>query len=179
MALLKKGKYSECEINSVKSRVTGARYAQLSMKVDEDANGGFGADGVAELGMLLVYDRVNGVVRKPLNEDETTQLHYSEEIGYYDHLKGQSEFAVGRSAGNNFDPRLYELDKGDTFTTNAVSATDFSTVKRSDYFTQGTDGFITHKGSTLPVVKGTILQLDKIYTMPSGRPGYKFVVIQA
>lgn len=120
------GKYAVLEGNLLSARKTGQVKAQLPLNESDFEND------PAENGMVLIYDEVDGSVRKPADDegslgssdnktDEKVMLHFSVEKLYNVREQSLADFALPLG---EFYPRLYELNKGDKFTTDAVVVAD-------------------------------------------------------
>jgi len=113
------GQYAVLEGNFLSAKKTGQIKAQLPLSDD------FTKNEPAENGMCLVYDRIAGEVRTPEGTegpegdltDERVLLHFSVEKLYDSQRPELASFAV--KPGDVY-PRLYQLNVGDTFTTDAV-----------------------------------------------------------
>lgn len=154
------------------------------------------ATGVTELenGMLVVADHVAGTVGKASAITEEVYLHASVEKLY--NGEGRDQFVA--KAGE-FLPRIYEMQIGDTFETNAVV---FDNTAVTGYAPAKTIANIfdavTTNLATVPVyatvcvdtgfegyaelladkpTAGLIMQVVKVVTLPNGKKGFKMVVI--
>lgn len=156
------------------------------------------ATGVTELenGMLVVADHVAGTVGKASAITEEVYLHASVEKLY--NGEGRDQFVL--KAGE-FLPRIYELQVGDKFETNAIVFDDTTStgyapgktlaniyttvattlaVPTAVYATvcaeTGSEGYIELLANK--PTAGVILQAEKVVTLPNGKKGLKFVVIE-
>ncbi len=174
------GGYGVVEMNHVASVKTGQIYAQLPLDGTTDF-----ASAPAENGMLLVYDEITGVVRKPDAITEYVYLHKSVEKMYSSETVGLKEFALAKATTY---PRLYKLNVGDTFTTTAFSYADSTyanvaaiqaaittSVVYGICSTTGDIAIVATAGGTELVV----LKAIKTTTLPDGTTGIKFRVVKA
>lgn len=214
--LIKESGYGVVEFNNFSAQRDGRNKAQLPLGANDFS--GMGAP--CEQGMLLVYDEATGSVTRPTALDANVMLHKSEEKLYDPRLQALKNFALfgddnivatitntdseGKETTESIDfagysnpyPRLYQLDIGDTYTTNTVCYDDavFADLEAivSD-FEAGTEIFgvpqvgltATEKvyngyTSLVKTVDATVkkpLKVIDVYTMPDGTPGIKFEVI--
>lgn len=213
--LIKEKGHGVVEFNNFSAQRDGRNKAQLPLGVDDFS----GAGAPCEQGMLLVYDEATGSVKRPETLGDNVMLHKSEEKLYDPRLQALSNFALfgddnivatitntdseGNDTTETIDfagytnpyPRLYQLDIGDTFTTNTVSydEADFADLEAIEtYFEAGTpifgvpqvglvgaekiyNGYIALSKTVDASVKKP-LKVAKVYTMPDGTPGIKFEV---
>jgi len=179
MAILKQASvYGVVELNHVAAVKTGAIKAQFPLDATQFASI------PAENGMLLVVDEATESVKLPSAITSAVYLHASVEKDYED--KGRKYFSVKQA--DDFLPRLYKLQKGDTFETNAFQYLDATYANYAAivaaisatvvYGIPSTAGYIQivaapggTEVATLKVVKGV--------TLPNGELGLKFAVVLA
>jgi len=151
--------------------------------------------GTLENGMLVAANHVTGKVLKASAITEEVYLHASVEHLY--NGEGRDQFVVNET--NDFLPRIYEMQVGDTFETNAVV---FDNTATTGYAIAGTIATIfTTVAATLAVptavyatvcvetgftgytellaaspTAGIILQVTKVITLPNGKKGFEFIV---
>lgn len=213
---IKKSGYGVVEFNNFSAQRIGRNKAQLPLSpvdfTDETTP--------CEQGMLLVYNEAVGAVSKPIAITEDLMLHKSEEKLYDERRPALKNFALfgdhtttvqivttnaeGVESTQNVDfvtaenpyPRLYQLDVGDTWTSNTVTYddavfADFSTIATG--IKAGTVYGVVQVGlegaqaklngyislvKTFPATSKTPIKAIKAYTMPDGSPGIKFEVIR-
>jgi hypothetical protein len=153
--------------------------------------------GTIENGILVSADHVAGEVKKASAITEKVYLHASVEHMY--NGEGRDQFVVKET--DDFLPRIYEMQVGDTFETNAVvfddtATTGFAPAKtianiHADVTTKlgsapvyatvcvetGSTGYI-ELVSADPTTAGVKLQVVKVVTLPNGTKGFKFVVVK-
>lgn len=104
--------FGQLELNNVFFRRAGKIEAQCALGEDF-------AEIPAENGMLLAVDRVNRIVKFPVeSEDMPIALNYTTEHMYDERAKGLRDFKLERGT---FYPRLGFLSAGELFTTNCLS----------------------------------------------------------
>lgn len=152
--------------------------------------------GTLENGMLVSADHVAGKVKKASAITEKVYLHASVEHVY--NGEGRDQFVVKEA--DDFLPRIYEMQVGDTFETNAVVFDDtastgyapagtistiFSTVATTLETTPVYATVCVEAGSTGYIellaskpTAGVILQVSKVITLPNSKKGFKFVVVE-
>lgn len=105
---------SVVELTHVASRKTGQIEAQLPLNSTDFLTT------PAENGMLLKVNRADGVVELPdAVTDGGLYLHYSAEKNYDPANQGLNKFSLLYSA--TLYPRMYLIQTGDTFITNAIA----------------------------------------------------------
>lgn len=163
--------YGQVEPNRLAAQQTKSIFGQLPL-ADEVA--------IAENGMALVYDQVEGKVRYA-SEGEIVQLHMSEIILEDDRHKEDSDFVVMNTAATKLQvamsahPRLYNLTVGDKFITNVYKAANQTTaVAKGTLYTAGTDGYWIPLGEGKET--GVVLSVVKETTLPDGQKALQFVV---
>lgn len=213
--LIKESGHGVVEFNNFSAQRDGRNKAQLPLAVDDFV----GVNEPCEQGMLLVYDEAKGSVSRPTDLGDNVMFHKSEEKLYDERLQALNNFALfgddnivatitnTDAAGvetteaidfagySNPYPRLYQLDIGDTFTTNTVTydEADFADLEaiEADFESKtpmfgipqigltGTEekynGYIALTKTVDASVKKP-LKVIEVYTMPDGTPGIKFEV---
>lgn len=171
--------YGQLELNQVAFRRDGRVEAQCALSTDD-----FSAAAPCEVGMLLAVDKANRKIKLPTaNEKLPIALNYSTEHMYDERANALKNFFM---VPGEFLPRMGYLDIGDRFTTNCIdlgSYADLAAVKTAMasgivYAGACTNGAIQLTGSTKPSF-GPVLQVVKVYTMPDGTPGVKFMCLEA
>ena len=162
MALTRKNK-SVVELNHVSAVRTGNIKAQYPLNT-----------GITEVeqGMLLVVDETNKKVKMPAAATDYVYLHASEEQIYESHL-GRNSFSLKAPKL----PRMYKLEVGDIFETNAIN--DAAQAIAKDVLAYpATTGYITTAAAAnaSAVVE---LKVVEVVTLPNGETGAKFVVTKA
>lgn len=170
--------YGVVELNHVAAVKTGAIKAQFPLDATNFASI------PAENGMLLVVDEVSETVKLPSGITSYVYLHASVEKDYDN--KGRKHFAVKQA--NDFLPRLYKLQKGDTFETNAFQYADgtyanyaavVAAISPTAVFgIPSVNGYI-QLVAALGGTEVVTLKVVKAVTLPNGEPGLKFVVVSA
>lgn len=171
--------YGQLELNQVTFRRSGRIEAQCKLDSDD-----FSAASPCEVGMLLAVDKANGLVKLPVTSDTLPiALNYSTEHMYDERANALKNFYM---VPGEFLPRMGYLTIGDRFTTNCIdlgSYADLDAVETAMasgivYAGACTNGAIQITGSTKPSF-GPVLQVVKVYTMPDGQPGVKFMCLEA
>lgn len=222
MAILtvKEDRYGVVEFNNFSAQREGRNKAQLPLNSTDFV----GINTPCEQGMLLVYDEATGSVRKPTSINDNVMLHKSEEKLYDDRLQALKNFAlfgdnnasttvettdatgavigsvtVDFASGVNPYPRLYQLDIGDTFTTNTIVFdssvfADFDALKAAfiaktpiwgvpQVGLTGNDsiynGYISLSTTAPAAGVKKPLRVINVYTMPDGSNGIKLEVYPA
>lgn len=213
--LIKESGFGVVEFNNFSAQRDGRNKAQLPLGVDDFSGGG----APCEQGMLLVYNEATGSITRPTTVGDNVMLHKSEEKLYDPRLQALKNFAlfgddnviatVTNTDENGDDtteeisfaghanpyPRMYQLDVGDTYTTNTVTYddadfADFEAIATA--FEEKTpifgvpqvgltaeeavyNGYTALTKTVDPTVKKPLRVVD-VYTMPDGSPGIKFEV---
>ena len=168
--------YGQLELNNVAFRRDGRIEAQLPLSEEDFATA------VAENGMLLAVDRVNGCIRFPKEGDKTIALNYTTEHMYDDRKPGLKNFSLKRG---EFYPRLGYLSVGDKFTTNCISFEGEEEAGKemiAAYKETPVYGVPSADGSILLTAtagEGVCLQVIEETTMPDGQYAVKFIVISS
>lgn len=175
--------YGQLELNNVAFRRDGRIEAQCALDATDFATI------PAENGMLLAVDKVNNVVKLPVDASLPIALVYTSEHQYDERKPGLKDFALFRGS---FYPRLGYLSIGETFTENCIAydTDDFAddntlkaaTSKTALNSTPLYGGYCSNGAILVSDTKpsdGPVLKVVKGYTMPDGQFGIKFQVVEA
>lgn len=183
---LKKIGYGQLEPNKINAQYTKEIYDMLPLD-----------DGVTlcEQGMVLVYDEIQGKVRKPNTTEDKNAIFglvFNEFVLEDERKQADTDFAIMNIPETPYQtaikayPRLYGFTVGDTFTTNVITTDDGTTLPEPGKFYQpDADGYwsenktITELNDLSAATAGPVLQVKKKYTTPDGQLAVKFVVVQA
>lgn len=153
------------ELNHVSAVRTGNIKAQYAL------------DGVTKVenGMLLVVNDATKKVSLPAANTNAVYLHASEERLYEEHL-GRKAFIL--KAPNL--PRMYKLEVGDIFETNAVTSELANPQVLGKKGIPSTNGLIEIvEAATVTADHKTVLDVVEFITLPNGTQGVKFAVSRA
>lgn len=150
---------------------------------------------LCEQGMVLVYDDVEGKVRKPSTENDKNALFglvYNEIVLEDERKQADTDYAMVNVPQSKYQhaikayPRLLGFTKGDLFTTNVITTDDGTTLPEPKKFYQpDADGYwsenktITDVNDLSGATAGPVLQVKKKYTTPDGQLAVQFVVVRA
>ena len=135
------------------------------------------ASGLTEVenGMLLVVDDVAKTVALPAAAGDAVYLHGSEERLYEEHL-GRKSFVL---KAPNF-PRMYKLQEGDIFETNAVTTELANPKVLGKMGVPSTSGLIEIVEDSIDMDNyAVVLKVVEFITLPNGTEGVKFYVAKA
>lgn len=174
--------FGQLELNNVFFRRAGMVEAQCALGEDF-------ADVPAENGMLLAVDRVNRIVKFPVEgEDMPIALNYTSEHSYEERTIGLKNFKLERGT---FYPRMGFLSAGELFTTNCFSYDDAEFAKEETLMEAVKDkatlaakavyGGVCENGTiklsaTKPAF-GPVLKVVEKTTMPDGQFALKLQVV--
>ena len=176
--------FGQLELNNVFFRRSGSIEAQCFLDETDFA------DVPAENGMLLAVDRVNRLVKFPVDDSLPIALNDTSEHVYDERMPGLKDFKLDRG---EFLPRLGYLSVGELWTTNCLCYDDseftndeavFEAVKDKETLTSNpVYGGISEVGATkLSKTKptaGPVLRVVEKTTMPDGQFAVKFQVVKA
>ena len=176
-------KYATLELNHVEFARTGNLIAQTPLGEE------FTAEAPCENGMWVCADRSKGVVASIEDVNEPIGVVYTAEKEYDMYHYGLKYF--GRKVAGDY-PRVGLLNVGDTFTTNTFNY-EFTTETTAEQWQELKDAFaegenplyvIPTVGEGAPTVtatepaEGPYAQVVKLYTVPAGTPGIKYVMVR-
>lgn len=166
--------FGQLELNQVAFRRDGRIEAQCHIDSDID---------FIENGMILAVDKAARKVGYPTGAaHELLALNYSTEHMYDERHNQLKDFKLDN---NSFLPRLGYLAVGDRFTTNclAYDSEEFADEDALKEAAAGLYGIPCENGAIqLTATPGSaqiVLKVAKVYTMPDGQYGIKFVVVAA
>ena len=174
--------FGQLELNNVFFRRAGMVEAQCALGKDF-------ADVPAENGMLLAIDRVNRIVKFPVEgEDMPIALNYTTEHMYDERTTGLKNFKLEKGT---FCPRMGFLSAGELFTTNCFSYDDTEFAKEETLMEAVKDkaalaakavygGACEHGTIKLSATKpafGPVLKVVEKTTMPDGQFALKLQVV--
>lgn len=172
MALLTKIGYGQVEFNKVTSQVTKDIISKLPASNTINA---------VEMGMFLVPDYTNGVLKLPATNGAAAYI-VNNELKNYEPYKTRKDFRLVPTAGNahvlaqDMYPRCYKLTVGDIFHTNLLDGfTNSSNV--GDTFVVGTTGIL--QASNDITNASMAFQVEKVSTMPDGQLAAKLICVKA
>lgn len=174
--------FGQLELNNVFFRRAGMVEAQCALGEDF-------AKVPAENGMLLAVDRVNRIVKFPVEGDDMPiALNYTSEHGYDERTTGLKNFKLEKGT---FCPRMGFLSAGELFTTNCFSYDDTEFSKEETLMEAVKDkatlaakavyGGVCENGTiklsaTKPAF-GPVLKVVEKTTMPDGQFALKLQVV--
>lgn len=176
--------FGQLELNNVFFRRAGKVEAQCALGEDF-------AEIPAENGMLLAVDRVNRLVKFPVEgEDMPIALNYATEHMYDERTTGLKNFKLERGT---FYPRMGFLSAGELFTTNCFSYDDaefsneealMEAVKdKATLAAKAVYGGVCENGtiklSATKPAYGPVLKAVEKTTMPDGQFALKLQVVAA
>lgn len=172
MALLEKIGFGQVEFNKVTSQVTKEIISTMPADSTIDA---------VEMGMFMVPDYTNGVMKFPAAEGDAAYI-INNEIKNYEVNKARKDFRIESVAGSahfvaqSAIPRGYKMHVGDTFHTNLIEDFDGSTAKGAQFVTN-TNGIL--KKATDASTASMVFEVVKVSTMPDGQLAAKLVCTKA
>lgn len=159
MAQIKRVGYCQVEPNHLSGIVEGKIYAQLPAAA--------AMGDVLENGRFAKYDYVKGEVN--LTGEGPWMMIYNEEKLYDERKQSHKDYAMTKETfvGGVMVPRLFIIEIGDIFTTNAITANaDGEDLAVGDHVGVGADGYLAKADDgEFAVVK--------VYTMADGQPAVK------
>ena len=166
--------FGQLELNQVAFRRDGRIEAQCH--IDSEIP-------FIENGMILAIDKAGRKVGYPKGEaHELLALNYTSEHMYDERHDQLKDF---RLENNSFLPRLGFLSIGDRFTTNclAYDSDEFADEDALKEAAEGLFGVPCENGAIKltadPEDAKIVLKVAKVYSMPDGQFGIKFVVVAA
>lgn len=171
--------YAQLELNNVAFRRDGRIEAQCALSTED-----FTDAAPAEVGMILAVDKVNNMIKLPVEGDNLPRaLHYSTEHMYDERKLGLKDFCL---KPGEFHPRMGYLAIGDLFTTNCLAYEGYAdeaalmdalkvcheTAVFGKEDATGRICLVAEKPAS-----GLVFKVAKYYTMPNGTPGVKLQVI--
>ena len=172
MALLEKIGYGQVEFNKVTAQVTKEIISTMPADSTIDA---------VEMGMFMVPDYTNGVMKFPAAEGDAAYI-INNEIKNYEVRKARKDFRIESVAGSahfvaqSAIPRAFKMHVGDTFHTNLIEDFDESTAKGTQFVTN-TNGIL--KKTTDASTASMVFEVVKVSTMPDGQLAAKLVCTKA
>ena len=171
-------KYGVLEMNRAEYLKTGMVVSQTPLGAD------FAAENSCENGMWVDANKANGEIKKISANTKVYGIVYTAEKDYTGLRPALKHFA--QKQGDY--PRVGILNVGDTFTTNTFSY-DFAAETVAEQWQELKDAFAAGPLYVKPVVgegapmvtaekpaEGPYAQVVKLYTVPAGTPGIKYVM---
>jgi hypothetical protein len=165
MAKLNTSNYCVVETTKVAAVKGGPIIAQYEL---DDA---LKATGVQN-GMLLAVDHATRKVKLADDATEVVYLHASEEQ-IYNNFEGREHFILKAPKL----PRLYAIQEGDVWETDAVEMNSLTAVT-GVLAVVGADGFATLQAAAYDYSADVKVMAVSPVTLPNGKPGFKFTVIK-
>ena len=178
MARFKIDKYGVLEMNRAEYLKQGMIVSQSPLSEE------FTEDKPCENGMWVDANKANGAVKLISDETEIFGIVYTTEKDFTGWRPALKHFC---QVGGDY-PRVGILNVGDTFTTNTFSY-DFAAETVAEQWQELKDAFAAGPLYVKPVVgegapmvtaekpaEGPYAQVVKLYTVPAGTPGIKYVM---
>lgn len=180
MARFKIDKYGVLEINRAEYLKTGMIVSQTPLGAD------FAEENSCENGMWVDANKANGEIKKVSSNTKVYGIVYTAEKDFTGWRPALKYFA--QKKGDY--PRIGILNVGDTFTTNTFSYA-FSKSTANEQFAELKEAFKGSKLYVIPTVgegaptvttelpvSGPYAEVTKLYTVPDGTPGIKYVMVR-
>lgn len=175
MALLEKIGYGQVEFNKVNSQVT--KEIISTMPADSSIE-------KVEMGMFLVPDYTNGVLKLPVTEGDAAYI-INNEIKIYDNVREtRKDFVIkpaektARYVAQPAIPRGYKMSVDDRFHLNLIDGfTAESNI--GDTFVVGTNGYLVSANAETVTNASMAFAVKRVSTMPDGQLAAQLVCIKA